>query len=457
MAKGAFIGVPTKKEALKFLEYIESTGTQYFNTGVIGKSGLKIVADIEWTELTNEHTLFGCLGNGQRLFAQYSKSDGGFLFAYRNYTLTTFSPVVNTRYNIEFDFTQGAQKMTVDGVVKYTGTDSTAVATGKNIYLLALNNNDAPSSYSKTKNYSYKIYDGEVLIRDYVSFEYTDGRIGLYDKVESKFYPNAGTGTFIAGSVVEEVGGKVVEVAREVKQMFIGVNGIARKVKKAWVGVNGVARLFFSGGLALSELPEGSLISINESGSPVLFYVGKHDYESSLNGAGRTLVVRKDLTSEKMYWNESAVGGYYNEYSGSTIDTWQNGTYKNKFDSNVLALAGNTKFYYTPGGRNKAVSTLSRFAFLLSLKEFGGSSSSANVEGSTLPISSLLKGSTSQWTRTIMKINDDNMWMAYAWTNSGTSTQVNYRQYSVRPAFTLPSNALVNPTPNADGSYTLLV
>lgn len=39
-------------------------------------------------------------------------------------------------------------------------------------------------------------------------------------------------------------------------------------------------------GLPLSDLPEGSLVAINERGSPVLFYLAKHDYESGLNGAG---------------------------------------------------------------------------------------------------------------------------------------------------------------------------
>ena len=41
-------------------------------------------------------------------------------------------------------------------------------------------------------------------------------------------------------------------------------------------------------GLPLSYLPEGSRVAINESGSPVLLDLAKHDYESGLNGAGRT-------------------------------------------------------------------------------------------------------------------------------------------------------------------------
>ena len=47
-------------------------------------------------------------------------------------------------------------------------------------------------------------------------------------------------------------------------------------------------------GIPLSDYEEGDIIKLNEGGSPVEFYVSKHDYESGLNGSGRTLVVRKD-------------------------------------------------------------------------------------------------------------------------------------------------------------------
>ena len=43
-----------------------------------------------------------------------------------------------------------------------------------------------------------------------------------------------------------------------------------------------------SSGPQLGDLEPGTLISINENGVTVPFYVAKHDYESDLNGAGRT-------------------------------------------------------------------------------------------------------------------------------------------------------------------------
>ena len=57
-------------------------------------------------------------------------------------------------------------------------------------------------------------------------------------------------------------------------------------------------------GLPLSSLPESSLVAITESGSPVLFSLAKHDYESGLNGAGLTLLVRKDCYDTRV-WHSS--------------------------------------------------------------------------------------------------------------------------------------------------------
>ena len=53
-------------------------------------------------------------------------------------------------------------------------------------------------------------------------------------------------------------------------------------------------------GTPLSELTEGTIIKINENGSPVEFYLAKHSYEPTLNGEGRELVVRKDGTTPQM-------------------------------------------------------------------------------------------------------------------------------------------------------------
>lgn len=199
-----------------------------------------------------------------------------------------------------------------------------------------------------------------------------------------------------------------------------------------------------SAGIALADIAEGSLVKINENGSPVEFYVAKHDYESGLNGTGRTLLVRKDCYA-KLAWDEvSSSGTCVNTYSNSTINAWFNSTYKAMLDSDVQTAIGTTKFYYTPGNTNFTVTTLSRAIFALSYTELGMSYSTANVEGSALPIANTLKiayldgSACEQWTRTPRVNNTEAVW--YMGTDAGCTSAYILKGY--RPALTIPATTL---------------
>ena len=194
------------------------------------------------------------------------------------------------------------------------------------------------------------------------------------------------------------------------------------------------------GGLPLRDIATGQTVKLNENGSLVEFYVSCHNYESSLNGEGRTLLVRKELYGD-IKWNTSQ----YNAYSGSNIDTWFNGTYKNLLDSNVQDAIGTTTFSYTPGGGNNTVSSLTRSIFALSLTELGKSHSYANIEGSALPISSVLliayKGGSAdqQWLRTPYK---SSQYASFYVDINGSYTNGNPTSlFGARPCFTLPGKA----------------
>ena len=196
-------------------------------------------------------------------------------------------------------------------------------------------------------------------------------------------------------------------------------------------------------GTALSDLSEGTVIKIKENGSPVEFYVAKHDYESGLNGAGRTLVVRKDTYDDRV-WDS----GNVNAYASSDLDSWFNSTYKNMLDADIRSLIGTTKIRYTPGNGNNTVGTLERAVFALSLTELGQSHTYANTEGSALPIASTLRiayrnGSpTTQWTR-----SPYTSYTNFAWRlDSNGSIISHYCGYSggSRPAFTLPATVRIS-------------
>jgi hypothetical protein len=197
----------------------------------------------------------------------------------------------------------------------------------------------------------------------------------------------------------------------------------------------------------LSTKVAGSIIKIKESGSPVEFIVCKHDYESELNGSGRTLVVRKDCYDNRR-WHSSNV----NAYATSDIDAWFNSTYKNLLDADIRGAIGTTKFKYTPGNGNNIVSTLERAIFSLSATELNKSKSWFNVEGTALEIASSLKiaymngSAVVQWTRSPFRKSRD-----YAChLNSDGAVDANYcaSSYGSRPAFTLLSDALVDDSGN---------
>ena len=191
----------------------------------------------------------------------------------------------------------------------------------------------------------------------------------------------------------------------------------------------------------LGNKATGSIIKIKENGTLVDFYVAKHDYESGLNGTGRTLVVRKDCFDTRQ-WHTSNV----NAYASSAIDAWLNGTYKAMLDADIRGVLGTTKFYYTPGNGTTSVTTLQRAVFLLSVTELGKTASYANTEGSALPIASTLQiaykdgSAVVQWTRSPRTNGTD-----YACClNTNGSLSFCSSTHGSRPAFTLPSNLSVS-------------
>lgn len=214
-----------------------------------------------------------------------------------------------------------------------------------------------------------------------------------------------------------------------------------------------------SAGIVLSTIAEGSVVKLNESGTPAEFYVAKHNYESGLNGAGRTLLVRRDCYTT-IQFNTSSPSVL--NYSTSNLHSWFNSTYKALLDSAVVSAIGTTKFYYTnnPGGLSQTskytLATMSAAIFALSLTELGRTDSYAKTEGSALPIASLCTDISynyssnagtygTQHTRTLSSYKANyvyTIWYeilrgtAYVTVNQSIS---NGHDLGARPCFTLPS------------------
>lgn len=183
-------------KAYQKVEYIQSSGSQYINTGFRANNNTRVVID------------YGYLG-GDVVFGAYDangsdgygiQADGGKWYMYYGTSgaRTTLDAVVGTRYIVDFD----KNVLYVNNNLIRTATVN--VFQGDNpLILSALYNVSSVGFFTSIKLYACQIYDSGILIRDFIPcYRKADGVAGLYDLANDEFYTNAGSGTFTVGSDV---------------------------------------------------------------------------------------------------------------------------------------------------------------------------------------------------------------------------------------------------------------
>lgn len=426
------------------LDYIESHWTEYFDTGFVPNGNSRVTVDFEGAAVPSVVALFGArTGMTENVFAMWLEGNQA-LPQYGNVVYDTKPITTTNTVRHTYDLNKGVA--TVDGSsVSFTNLTFSA---GQTLTLLALNSNGTVDGRRPSgKLYGAKVYNNNTLVRDFIPAMNASGTIGLWDDVNSTFYTNAGTGTLTTGKKHKTlIGGTGYEVKGG--RVLIGGTGYSIKKGRTLIGGTGYDISFCT---SIGELEEGTLVKLSELGSPVEFYIAKHDYESGLNGAGRTLLVRKPFESAE-YWDSNTY--YETRYAVCTLDSWFNGEYKERFAPFVQTAMGTTKFYYTISGSDKTVTTLERSIFTPSAYEmFGVTSTSSqddnecNVEGSVLPIASTLRETLEYneriWTRSV--------WIAYGGAmiicignNSMIATNAQSSRRERCPCFTLPASMKID-------------
>lgn len=188
------------------LEYIESTGIQYIDTGIIGKSGLEIEIDFEFTEIGTaaQIPVGSTAGSSERIYPLSSKNYLG----YGDAVKLPMTVAANERYDFYCKLYAGEQTVTVNGTTVYTGVDPATYDSGCNVLLFAANNAGSVGYHSKVRVKKCKIREGGVLVRDYVPCRQPSGVVCMYDRVSGEYAMNRGAGKFVAGAevcVLEEV------------------------------------------------------------------------------------------------------------------------------------------------------------------------------------------------------------------------------------------------------------
>lgn len=173
------------------LEYIESTGTQYIDTGV--KQTNKGCVDCKFHNVTTSSNYWF----GSRQDSASMLYNGFYNNAALEYNWATISYTASS-------FVEMKQKLEGNDIIISINGVQTQVATGSadnnNIFIFACNNASVRYYAGKLRLYYFKMYDYGKLVRDYIPVRRkSDGVLGLLDKVNDVFYTNKGSGTFNAG------------------------------------------------------------------------------------------------------------------------------------------------------------------------------------------------------------------------------------------------------------------
>ena len=182
------------------LEYIESSGTQYINTGIAPKTTTRVVCDFQYTA-TSGQCGWGSTGSKESFFFGVA-GDGTFKASVSgNFTVSPTGVAADT-YRHTFDISMSALKLDGTAFANATTSPFSNAASGNTLYLFALHAGWSPNvvNYASMRIYSCKIYDGETLVRDFVPVvRASDSKAGLYDLETDAFFGNGGTGDFSAG------------------------------------------------------------------------------------------------------------------------------------------------------------------------------------------------------------------------------------------------------------------
>lgn len=208
------VAEPTWRDTYKEVEYLESTGKQYINTGV------KVTPDytVEVTFVMTQRnatwdTLFGTRNSNQARFtARWANSATGKLGVHRSKGKSvayesiddanaTKTMVTDTWHTIKL----AKREYTFDGDLRktFSATSSTDVFPYP-IYLFALCNAGSPADYGYFRIKKARIWnDKDELIRDYIPCVDLDGVGGMYDVVNDTFTKSGSSTKFNVGALID--------------------------------------------------------------------------------------------------------------------------------------------------------------------------------------------------------------------------------------------------------------
>ena len=203
-----------------YVDYVESDGTIFVDTGVRGRSGTK--ADLKMRFLhstdssfldTRNENLGDSVARRFYMWHNYtSESSNNMGYGYGSWNRLAGMFAANTDYHVVSSLFAGSQSVIVNDI-SYSNTsgnmsNSTVVDTGLDLYLFACNRMNTsmttyPDYFSKSRLYWLKLYQGDTdgsnmqLVRDFKPVKLSNGLVVLWDFVNNEPYlPQSATAPY---------------------------------------------------------------------------------------------------------------------------------------------------------------------------------------------------------------------------------------------------------------------
>lgn len=190
------------------IEYLESTGTQYVDTGYIPTNTTRLDIKYMVTQTPSKLTSGGCPIGARvtyldRMFGIYSPVN------YENYNVIVagnnpaefdnFSPL-NKEIIATIDIPNHYRAFDVEGTVYSSNLGIVKATYVYPLYMFVMNNAGTPGfSNDHIRIYYVQIKEGNNIVHDFIPVFDTEGTPAMFDKVTEQYFYNSGTGDFITG------------------------------------------------------------------------------------------------------------------------------------------------------------------------------------------------------------------------------------------------------------------
>ena len=278
------------------LRYIQSSGTQYIDSGFKPNNNTRVVMDVQAVGTSGTYFAFGAReSNASKSFCFFHYE--GWSADYQSNTQRKTVAGINYTDRMQIDFDKTT--CTVNGKsVSFTAATFQCPVT---MHLFAVNTNGTISGMIAAKLFACKIYDNGTLVRDFVPAMDSSGAVGLYDLVNNTFYANAGTGSFTAGPLVtgpvDGVGVCIINAASfAINAGKCILNGAVKEITEGMTLTAGTAKK-----IALKSGIDVAALAISYTGAYTdqldVVMSGKTYRLLTLTGSG-TLTVPEEVTAD---------------------------------------------------------------------------------------------------------------------------------------------------------------